>query len=309
MIKNKIEKLCTVILPTFFPDDKILNNIKSIPNNIKIIVVDNSYHDALKIKLKDFNNCEYFNIGDVGLGKTFNFALKKVFTPYVLLTQPDVILRKDCIINLLDGFDRYPDAGMVVPIVYDNNIYSKYDFYDLRYSIVKKKFNNKMLKNLKVTHPSGDFCVDAVNATTMMIKVAALNKINGWDENYYVYLEDIDICLRLTLNNYSIIKIFNAKVDHFGWSSHYKELKDTMNISRIWHFTWSSLYFENKFCKKKIVLKKVFRIMIFSIIKNFFNLVLFRFKKFKNNFIKLSACIAFLMNKGSYFRVNHKIDD
>lgn len=252
MIKNKIEKLCTVILPTFFPDDKILNNIKSIPNNIKIIVVDNSYHDALKIKLKDFNNCEYFNIGDVGLGKTFNFALKKVFTPYVLLTQPDVILRKDCIINLLDGFDRYPDAGMVVPIVYDNNIYSKYDFYDLRYSIVKKKFNNKMLKNLKVTHPSGDFCVDAVNATTMMIKVAALNKINGWDENYYVYLEDIDICLRLTLNNYSIIKIFNAKVDHFGWSSHYKELKDTINISRIGILLGHHYILKINFVRKKL---------------------------------------------------------
>ncbi len=304
-MKN-ISNLCTVILPTFFPGNEIFENLKSIPNNLKILVIDNSYNQSLKEKISKYENCEYYNIGDVGLGKTFNFALSKVKTPYILLTQPDVILRKNCVENLMQGFEKYKNAGMVVPIVFDNNIYSKYDFYDLKYSKKNKIFQNKK-KNISTILPSGDFCVDAVNATTMLIKVEALKEIDGWDDNYYVYLEDIDICLRLKLNDYSIIKIAEAKVDHLGWSSHFAEIKDTMNVSRIWHFTWSSLYFENKYCRKNIVLKKLFRIMSLSIIKLVLNLIVFRFEKVNQNIIKLSACGAFILKRGSYFRVKHKV--
>ena len=39
--------------------------------------------------------------------------------------------------------------------------------------------------------PSGDFCAQAVNATAMLIKKHN-QKVNGWDENIYTYLEDID---------------------------------------------------------------------------------------------------------------------
>ena len=303
---NNISNLCTVVLPTFFPGNEIFENLKSIPNNLKILIIDNSYTQTLKEKITKYKNCEYFNIGDVGLGKTFNFALSKINTPYILLTQPDVILRKNCIENLIKGIEKYKNAGMVVPIVFDNKIYSKYDFYDLKYSKKKKVFLNKKNKINSIL-PSGDFCVDAVNATTMLIRVEALKKIDGWDNNYYVYLEDIDICLRLKLNNYSIIKIAEAKVDHLGWSSHFTEIKDTMNVSRIWHFTWSSLYFENKYCRKSVVLKKLFRIILFSILKLVLNLIIFRFKKVSQNIIKLSACFAFILKRGSYFRVRHKV--
>ena len=131
--------------------------------------------------------------------------------------------------------------------------------------------------------------------------------IRDRDNNYYVYLEDIDICLRLKLNDYSIIKIAEAKVDHLGWSSHFAEIKDTMNVSRIWHFTWSSLYFENKYCRKSVVLKKLLKIILFSILKLVLNLIILRFKKVGQNIIKLSACYAFILKRGSYFRVRHKV--
>ncbi len=303
---SNISNLCTVVLPTFFPGDEIFQNLESIPSDLKILIIDNSYNQSLKKKISNYKNCEYYNIGDVGLGKTFNFALSKIYTPYILLTQPDVILRKDCIQNLIYALDKYRNAGMVVPIVFDNKIYSKYDFYDLKYSKKNKTFLDKKIKKNSIL-PSGDFCVDAVNATTMLIRVEALKRINGWDNNYYVYLEDIDICLRLKLNNYSIIKIADAKVDHLGWSSHFAEIKDTMNVSRIWHFTWSSLYFENKFCRKSIVLKKLFKIIFYSTLKLILNFIIFRFDKVNQNVTKLSACLAFILNRGSYFRIKHKV--
>lgn len=304
---NDISNLCTVVIPTFFPGDEIFENLKSIPAIYKILVVDNSYNNSLANKISNYKNCDYYNIGDVGLGKTFNFAVSKIETPYILLTQPDVILGKNCIQNLIEGFEKYKNVGMAVPIVYDSSGYSKYDFYDLKYSKKKKEFLYKKYTDIK-SAPLGDFCVDAVNATTMLINLEAIKEINGWDNNYYVYLEDIDICLRLKLNNYSIIKVANAKVDHLGWSSHFKEIKDSMNTSRIWHFTWSSLYFESKFCRKSIIIKKLLKIISFSIFKLILNMIILRFRKVNQNLIKLSACFAFVLKRGSYFRVKHKVD-
>ena len=93
--------LCTVVIPTFFPGKELFSNINSIPRDFRIIIVDNSYDSVLKDKISQFKNCDYFNIGDVGLGKSFNFALSKVKTPYMLLTQPDLLLRNNCIQTLI----------------------------------------------------------------------------------------------------------------------------------------------------------------------------------------------------------------
>lgn len=305
---NLTNKNCTVVLPTYFPGDEILNNIESISKDVRVLVVDNSFDNRLKDKISKFSNCEYFNIGDVGLGKTFNFALERIETDYMLLTQPDVVLRENCLNNLILGMQKYPTAGMVVPIVYDLGNYSRYDFYDLKYSKKNKKFYQNKFKNKINIEPVGDFCVDAVNATTMLIRTEVMKKIGGWDNKIYVYLEDIDICLRLYLNNYSIVKIKNAVVDHKGWSSHFSEIEDTMNITRIWHFAWSSMYFNFKFCNKFIALSFLFKMILKSSFKLFFNLIVANKDKYKVNRTRLSACRSIILSKGSYFRIKHKVD-
>jgi N-acetylglucosaminyl-diphospho-decaprenol L-rhamnosyltransferase len=307
-LKDILHNNCTVVLPTYFPGDEILDNIQSLPKDVRILVIDNSYDDRLRKKINNFSNCEYFNIGDVGLGKTFNFALKKISTDYMLLTQPDVVLRDGCLNNLILGMKKYPTAGMVVPLCYDLENYSKYDFYDLKYSKKTKIFRNDKLKNKINIEPSGDFCVDAVNATTMLIRTEAIKKIGGWDNNIYVYLEDIDICLRLYLNNYSIIKIKNSIVDHRGWSSHFLEIKETMNITRIWHFAWSSMYFNFKYCNKFTAYSFLISMIVKSFGKLFANFLLRRKEKCKIYITRLSACYSIIFKKGSYFRVRHKVD-
>ena len=50
------------------------------------------------------------------------------------------------------ALDKYRNAGMVVPIVFDNKIYSKYDFYDLKYSKKNKTFLDKKNKKNSILH-------------------------------------------------------------------------------------------------------------------------------------------------------------
>ena len=259
---NQMSEKCTIVLPTFFPGEQIVKCIETIPKIFKIVIIDNSYDDRLIKFIKKYNNIEYHNIGDVGLGKTFNYALSIIKTELIFLTQPDVTLRNRCLENLVNSTLLYPSAGILAPIVFDNGIYSKYYFYYLKYDKKNKVFNNKKFKNGISIVPSGDYSVDAINATSMLLNTNLMKTIGGWDDNIYVYLEDIDISLRLKLNGNEIIKIRNAEVDHKGFSSHFLEIKDTMNLSRVWHFTWSSIYFQKKFGKKYIYMLNLVKIII-----------------------------------------------
>ena len=298
---------CTVVLPTFFPGEQIVKCIETVPKIFKIVIIDNSYDDRLIKFIKKYNNIEYHNIGDVGLGKTFNYALSIIKTELIFLTQPDVTLRKNCLESLINSTLLYPSASILAPVVFDNGIYSKYDFYDLKCKKLNKVFNSKKFKNGINILPSGDYSVDAINATSMLLNTNLLNTIGGWDNNIYVYLEDIDICLRLKLNGNEIIKIRRAEVDHKGFSSHFLEIKDTMNLTRIWHFTWSSIYFQKKFEKKYVYMLSLVKIIFFALIKNVFHLFVFNKKKFIINNMKISACVSHILNKGSYFRCKHQV--
>lgn len=303
----QMSKKCTVVLPTFFPGEQIINCIEAIPKIFKILIIDNSYDNRLIKFIKNYKNIEYHNIGDVGLGKTFNYALSIIKTELIFLTQPDVILRKNCLENLINSVELYPLAGILAPVVFDNGIYSKYDFYDLKYDKINKIFNNKKFKDGINILPSGDYSVDAINATSMLLKTNLMKKIGGWDDNIYVYLEDIDISLRLKLNGNEIIKVRTSEVDHKGFSSHFLEIKETMNLSRIWHFTWSSIYFQKKFGKKHIYIINLAKVIFFSVTKNIFHLFFFNKRKLNINNIKISACISHILNKGSYFRSKHEV--
>jgi GT2 family glycosyltransferase len=304
---NQMSEKCTVVLPAFFPGEQIVKCIETIPKIFKIVIIDNSYDDRLIKFIKKYNNIEYYNIGDVGLGKTFNYALSLIKTELIFLTQPDVTLRNNCLENLINSTLLYPLAGILAPIVFDNGIYSKYDFYDLKYDKINKVFNNKKFKDGMNVVPSGDYSVDAINATSMLLNTNLMKTIGGWDNNIYVYLEDIDISLRLKLNGNEIIKVRSAEVDHKGFSSHFLEIKETMNLSRVWHFTWSSIYFKKKFCNQYVFILSITKIIFFALAKNIFHLFFFNKKKFIINNIKISACVSHILNKGSYFRSKHQV--
>jgi GT2 family glycosyltransferase len=101
-------------------------------------------------------------------------------------------------------------------------------------------------------------------------------------------LEDIDISLRLKLNGNEIIKVRSAEVDHKGFSSHFLEIKDTMNLSRVWHFTWSSIYFKKKFCNQYVFIRSIAKVIFVALAKNIFHLFLFNQKKFIEKIQKLN---------------------
>jgi N-acetylglucosaminyl-diphospho-decaprenol L-rhamnosyltransferase len=294
---------CAIIIPTFYPGKKIISCLNSLPAECTIIIVDNGDDIELETIIQNHpKKILHCKVGDVGLPKSFNYALNKINKEYFIITQPDVIFSSNCIQNLLLASKKYQNAGAISPLIYENNLYSTSDFMELKFDkITKKLYNLKKIKKISI-EPSGDFCVEAINATAVLLKKSLIEKIGGWDENIYTYLEDVDLSLRIRAAGHEIIKVCNTKVDHGGFQSHKKNNFENMNIARNWHFCWSSIYFKYKHATKFNFYKCYSYIFFKYLIKMIVNFLLFRKSKFILYQTRFKACINFLFIRQSNFR-------
>ena len=293
----------TIIIPTFYPGRIIKKCLASLPPVSEIIIIDNGEDLELEeiIKLQKLK-IKHFKVGDIGLSKSFNIALAKSKNENILITQPDVYFEKNSIINLIKAQKKYMKVGIFSPLLFEKKKYSQYDYLDLGLSKSGNLKNTKKNKKINIL-PSGDICVEAVNATAMLIKKSIIKKINGWDENIYTYHEDIDLCLRLRRKKYSIMKIKNSIAHHIGFGSNKKKNKIKAERSRNWHYCWSSLYFKDKYSPKISFIFFYVKNLVKYFLKTILNLLLLRNKKFILNLMRLKACLNYLFIKKASYRV------
>ena len=293
----------TIVIPTFYPGKIIKKCLASLPLTAEIIIIDNGEDPELEkiIKLQK-HKIKHYKVGDIGLSKSFNIALAKSKNENILITQPDVCFEKNSIINLVKAQKKYTKAGIISPLLFEKKKYSQYDYLDLSLSKLGTLENKRKPKKVSML-PSGDICVEAVNATAMLIKKTIIKKINGWDENIYTYHEDIDLCLKLRRKNYSIMKVKNSIVHHIGFGSNKKKNRVKAEQSRNWHYCWSSLYFKDKYSLKINFISFYVKNLVKYFLKTILNFLLLRNKKFVLNLMRLRACLNYLFIKKASYRV------
>ena len=69
----------------------------------------------------------------------------------------------------------------------------------------------------------------------MFLNLQQFQKIGFFDENFFIYFEEIDLCKRLKNNNKKIYLDFGIEIEHIGGSSHNKQINYEMELSRNWH--------------------------------------------------------------------------
>ena len=80
----------------------------------------------------------------------------------------------------------------------------------------------------------------------MFLNLDQFKEIGFFDENFFIYFEEIDFCRRLTQLNKKIYLDTNIKINHAGGTSHEESINHEMEKSRNWHWMWSSFYFHYK---------------------------------------------------------------
>ena len=279
----------TVVIVTLKSDNVIHNCIKSINQNIPIIVVEHSNNQAYKIDLES----KYKNLScilsksNIGMGPGNNIGIKSAKTEYVLILNPDVILEENTIEELLLASQSLKDYTILAPL--EKNF--------INYGVIKQNALNKNLTEIP-------FEVDFVDGFAMLINKKKFQNNNYFDENIFMYLENTDLCKRVKDIGGSIFVIPKSKINHLSQKAVHKKFNDEVELSRNWHWIWSKFYFTKKHFGFTKAFIEGFPRYCSSLIKFLYYFITINDVGKKKYFNRASGFYNAFLGKSSWYRPN-----
>ncbi len=271
----------TIIINTFQSEDKIFRCLDSIDSIYKVMVVENSNNSDLKNQLeKKYINVKCFLTGEnLGYAKGNNFGLSKVQSKYALILNPDAILENNTIKNFLITEKKIKDFAILGPAKQDE---------------FSNEENNKDSKQV--------FQVNRLKGFAMFLNLDQFKEIGFFDSNFFIYLEEIDLCMRLKNHNKKIFLDKKLIIHHLGGSSHNESINFEMELSRNWHWMWSTFYFNKKHYGYFNSLIKVSGKLFSSFYKMIFFTLIFKKKEKKIYYQRFSGLMNSILGKKSWYR-------
>ncbi len=252
----KVKTEISVIIVNYNSPKNTLSCINSLLNSKKsysfeIIVVDNSENSELKKYLKGKH--EYINYikskinGGYGAGN--NIGVKASKGKYVMILNPDCIVKPNTLKILADFLNNNKIAGAVAPNLIDQKgkVFSQLGSRELTpmrgifaLSFLNKIFpKNPISKSYYLFNKSPNHLreVDAVPGSAFMIRKDVFEKAGGFDENIFLFFEESDLGRRVRKFGYKLFINPKTSVVH-NWriDKKNKTLQKTFNDSRFYYF-------------------------------------------------------------------------
>ena len=163
----------------------------------------------------------------------------------------------------------------------------------------KKKKILKKKNNLKNFDP-----ISTINLKgfAMFLNLSEFEDVGFFDENFFFYFEEIDLCKRLIDKGKKIYLVPNIEVNHDGGQSHEKNINKEMELSRNWHWMWSTFRYHKKHRGFIISFLIIFPKLASAIIKVMLYSLIFNKDKKEIYFQRLSGIINAIMGKSSWYR-------
>ncbi len=265
-----------------------LENIK----NFKIIIVDNAGNISLKKKIEEkFRIYKYIlNKKNYGYTIAANQAIEQCDTEYILMFQADALISNKDISILLKSHKKYENCFITSPTYYDKESKLSYNS-----GCLPEKNSKKDILNLE-----GDVCVETVLGSIILFNKKDMIELGLFDENFFLYFLDFELCRRIKQKKKSVIQIFDAKVQHEHGKIKVKNVLKRIFI-RNYNLTFDELYYFFKIKKHFEIFKKLKKKLPNYIIKSITNLFLLRFDQSVYYFSKVVAFHKFnkFLNKNN----------
>jgi len=279
---NSFEKNITFVIVSFRSSHIIEKCIKSINPKIKIIIVENSNN----IEIKDYLENKFLNVQviiakkNLGYGKGNNLGISKVDTQYAFILNPDAILEENSLEKFYKAqFFLKDDFTILAP-----NLLNNYGYF----LNSNKNINKEILE------------VDYVKGFAMLINLKKIHPKDLFDENFFLFLEEIDLCKRIKQSGGKIFVIQNSKIRHLGKQASENILN--IELCRNWHWMWSLFYYNYKHFGI-ITAYRVAIIRFFSsIFKLFFSFVFFNKKKILIHYYRINGLFNAFLRRPSWLR-------
>ena len=261
----------TVGIVTFRSEKVIFKCLKSLENIKKIIILDNSNDLILKKKINKIYPHINFILSkkNNGYGSGNNKIFRLAKTSHVLVLNPDTILSKNCINELIHQANLIKNKFAILAPSEKN--------------IIKKEIME----------------VDHVKGFSMLVNLSKIKKIKMFDENFFLYLEEIDLCKRLKSASEKIYICGKAKITHLSAKS--SNIGFEFEKCRNWHWMWSKVYYNKKHKSFFYAFRGAFLTILFNYTKGIL-FYLFNKKISQIYFLRGSGTLNAIMGKNSWYR-------
>ena len=254
--------------------------MKSDYGELEIIVVDNNSYDGTCEYLKE--NYDHVssihvisNSENVGFGRAVNQATKVATGEYYLILNPDTIIEEETISVLVNYLNKNKNVGMVGPKILNADgtlqLACKRSFPTIKVALPKilgldRIFPNSKWAgkyNLTYLDPEKNASVDAISGSCMLLSAETFNRLSGFDEQFFMFGEDLDLCARIWESGQEVHYVPETKIVHYKGESVKTAPYDSreafyhsMNIYVNKHFSSTLGLFTRFFIAAGISLKK-----------------------------------------------------
>ncbi|MEE9406944.1 MAG: glycosyl transferase family 2 [Polaribacter sp.] len=227
-MKKEIVITCSIVL---FKEDltdlhKTIDSFLQIPLAKKLFLIDNTPSRFFEYVFVN-KEIEYVGIEEnIGFGAGHNKIIKSInnTSKYHLILNPDVSFKIGVINSLIQELEKYQDVAMIAPKVlfpdkshqYSCRRYpSASELLARRFSFLKPIFKSVIFKGTyRDKDLSESFFADYITGCFHLYKTADFVNLNGFDERYFLYMEDVDICKKIDVLGKKKMYYPNVEIIH-----------------------------------------------------------------------------------------------
>ena len=241
-----------IVIVNYKSTDYLLKCLKSVYDSIndipvRIFVYDNDSKNGVdRVSIAFPRVILTKNLFNIGFGKAVNKCIKQGTAPYVLLLNPDTIIKDGFFESILQYIENNPDIGIVGPKVLntDGSLQGSARAFPKpwmaffgRNSLLTKWFPNNRISRKCILSTGSDgvapMSVDWVSGACMLVRRKAIDDVGLFDEQFFMYWEDADLCKRMWENGWKVAYFPKASiVHHVGCSSSKRPLRSILEFHK-----------------------------------------------------------------------------
>lgn len=232
---------------------KCLESAREMPGEVETLVVDNGSTDGSREMVKgEFPDARLIdNPGNPGYSSACNRGIAATERPYVFILNSDVEFLDDGLETVLDHMDADPGIGALGPMVLnsDGSVQMSCRLFPSMLESVVHGFLGEawpdnpltrayQMKDLRRDEPCE---VDWVSGAAMLLRREAALEVGGFDEAYFMYVEDVDFCWRLRRAGYRVVYDPSMRLLH-----HIGRTSSQQSVRMLYHHHRSMFIFFRK---------------------------------------------------------------
>ncbi|MCK5742257.1 MAG: glycosyltransferase, partial [Chlorobi bacterium] len=231
--------------------------------SVETIVVDNDSNDFSVEYLRPmFPNVKFIDLKEnIGFGRANNIGFDHSNGRYVLILNPDTIIEENTLKVMFDYMEANPEVGVAgckvlnpdgsFQLACRRGFPSPWSAFSKLFGLQKLFPKSKIFAGYNQTFRSEDetYYIDALIGAFMFARKETLDKVGGFDPDFFMYGEDLDLCYRINKENQKIAYVHTTSILHYKGEStkrssmnEVKHFYEAMEIFAGKHFSGSKLF-------------------------------------------------------------------